>query len=352
MISPSLLPPPARDHEPPADWWIAYSDLMAGLLLGFMLLIAVVILIYRGEIETQKAELDEQIVHLKQTRSELDVKNAKLKELDGIQQEAIRKLRELTDEQNKSLDALRQKDQTLAEKDQALQQLDETKREAIRRLNELVNNQTEMLTKLHDQEARLAELELTQTEMVGRLESKEKEIQRILGVKRRLVESLVQKFKDSGLSLQVDPETGAIQFAEGILFGYDQWQLTDEGKEQLKRFVPAYVEALFGDKDLKPYVSQVIIEGHTDNKGSWMYNLELSQKRAFEVAQFIQGSDMADFPHREGLRDRLTANGRSYSQPVLGTDGQIDLDRSRRVEFKFLLKEMEKIDEMRTILQR
>jgi chemotaxis protein MotB len=47
----------------------------------------------------------------------------------------------------------------------------------------------------------------------------------------------------------------------------------------------------------------------------------------------------------------VTANGRSYSQPVLSTDGSVDPEKSRRVEFKFLLKEMEKIEEIKGIIQ-
>ena len=51
------------------------------------------------------------------------------------------------------------------------------------------------------------------------------------------------------------------------------------------------------------------------------------------------------------LRSILTAKGRSYSDPIYGEDGKIDMDASRRVEFKFRLKDSEMIDEMRDILK-
>ena len=51
------------------------------------------------------------------------------------------------------------------------------------------------------------------------------------------------------------------------------------------------------------------------------------------------------------LRSILTAKGRSYSDPIYGEDGKIDMDASRRVEFKFRLKDSEMIDEMRNILK-
>ena len=50
------------------------------------------------------------------------------------------------------------------------------------------------------------------------------------------------------------------------------------------------------------------------------------------------------------LQDLLTAKGRSYSDPVYHADGTVNMDASRRVEFKFRLKDSEMIDEMNRIL--
>ena len=51
------------------------------------------------------------------------------------------------------------------------------------------------------------------------------------------------------------------------------------------------------------------------------------------------------------LRSILTATGRSYSDPVYNADGTVNMDASRRVEFKFSLKDAEMIDEMNRLLQ-
>lgn len=47
----------------------------------------------------------------------------------------------------------------------------------------------------------------------------------------------------------------------------------------------------------------------------------------------------------------LTANGRSWSNPIYNTDGTINDNQSRRVEFKFRLKDDEMIEELRQILE-
>ena len=52
---------------------------------------------------------------------------------------------------------------------------------------------------------------------------------------------------------------------------------------------------------------------------------------------------------KQKLQKILTAKGRSYADLVL-VDGVEDPDASRRVEFKFRLKDSEMIDEMNKIL--
>ena len=50
------------------------------------------------------------------------------------------------------------------------------------------------------------------------------------------------------------------------------------------------------------------------------------------------------------LQQILTAKGRSYSDLVYDANGNEDPDASRRVEFKFSLKDAEMIEEMNRIL--
>ena len=81
-------------------------------------------------------------------------------------------------------------------------------------------------------------------------------------------------------------------------------------------------------------------------------NLELSQERALSVATYcLQMPQLTKDQLETLLRSILTAKGRSYSDPIYGVDGTIDMDASRRVEFKFRLKDSEMIDEMRDILK-
>ena len=94
----------------------------------------------------------------------------------------------------------------------------------------------------------------------------------------------------------------------------------------------------------------LIIEGHTDTQGTYLVNLELSQERALSVATYCLQMPTLSEEQLEKLREILTAKGRSYSDPIYNEDGTINMDASRRVEFKFRMKDSEMIDEIRNIL--
>ena len=89
----------------------------------------------------------------------------------------------------------------------------------------------------------------------------------------------------------------------------------------INQFLPKYCSVLLRD-DYREYVSEIIIEGHTDTNGSYIYNLELSQQRAFSVAKYC-----------------------------LTESNAVDMAASRRVEIKFRLQDEEMIDEMMDILK-
>jgi chemotaxis protein MotB len=181
------------------------------------------------------------------------------------------------------------------------------------------------------------------------IETKTKEIDKLLGVREEIIIALQQKFADTDLSLEIDSQTGAIRLPGGVFFNTDSTEITDEGIKFLESFIPQYVEILLGP-DFKEYVAQIIIEGHTDDVGSYMYNLELSQNRAFEVVTQIYDESFTDFKYKNRLRDYLTANGRSYSQPIKNKNGEINREKSRRVEFKFRLKDTEMINDIKNTL--
>lgn len=184
------------------------------------------------------------------------------------------------------------------------------------------------------------------------LEQQEK-INGLIGVKSSIIKSLSDEFSTSDLKVVIDQGTGAITFDSSVLFDFNEYKLKGSGTKFLDEFLPRYLKTLLNGEN-RGYVAEIIIEGHTDTNGDYMSNLELSQKRAFSVSsyclaeenQFMKKGDM------DLIRKMLTANGKSWSSPVYNEDGTVNMDQSRRVEFKFRLKDEEMIEEMKSVLEK
>ena len=171
-------------------------------------------------------------------------------------------------------------------------------------------------------------------------------------MKTRLISSLSSALKTSNISATVDPANGSIALESDVLFESGQYSLTDRGKEFVDQFLPVYLNVLFSD-EYRGYVSEIIIEGHTDSDGKYLDNLELSQQRALAVASYVLGDSCqavsADMKNE--LRPVVTVNGRSYSDRIFDANGAEDKAASRRVVFKFRLTDEQMIQQLREILE-
>lgn len=191
-----------------------------------------------------------------------------------------------------------------------------------------------------------------QEEQQQLLDAQQKEIDEIIGVKMDIIQALSEVFKNSNLTIDIDKQTGAISLDSSVLFEYNSAELTPKGIQFLNDFLPLYISVLRGEA-YRPYISEIIIEGHTDTSGDYMYNLNLSQRRAYSVAQYCLSGEQSVFDQAtvEDLRTIMTANGKSFSNPVYKADGTVDAAKSRRVEIKFRLQDEEMIDRLQDILE-
>ncbi|WP_139339567.1 OmpA family protein [Bacillus dakarensis] len=180
------------------------------------------------------------------------------------------------------------------------------------------------------------------------MEEKDQMIEELTGVRTKIIEELKAEFEHSKLSMEVDPQTGAIRFSSGVFFGTNESTVSDQGKEHLKEFIPKYIDVLFSE-GFKDNVAQIIVEGHTDQSGTYLYNLDLSQERSLAVVKEILSDEFPDFEHKDQLRNLLTSNGRSFSE-LIYEDGVVNPNKSRRVEFKFRLKDEDLINKLQDMV--
>ena len=204
---------------------------------------------------------------------------------------------------------------------------------------------------VEQQELLLEEQKSVMSEQQDVLNQQQKQLDQIIGVRGELIQALSEEFEGTDLKVSVDNQTGAISFDSSVLFDYNKSDIKEAGKEFLAGFLPRYFDVLL-DSEFESYISEIIIEGHTDTNGDYLYNLNLSQKRALSVAAFCLEENNEFISNDEifELRKIVTANGRSFSAPIYDENGVIDMAASRRVEFKFRLKDEEMINEMKNLL--
>jgi chemotaxis protein MotB len=164
-----------------------------------------------------------------------------------------------------------------------------------------------------------------------------------------MIRDLSTSLAAANMKATVDPNNGDIVLDSSVFFESGRSAIKEEGQQLLNRFIPVYLDVLLRDK-YADYLGEIIIEGHTDSTGTYENNLKLSQDRALQVALYCLNMPSLTRDQKVRLQQILTAKGRSYSDLVYNAWGQEDADASRRVEFKFSLKDSEMIDEMNRIL--
>ncbi len=174
-------------------------------------------------------------------------------------------------------------------------------------------------------------------------------INEIIGFREKIARDLNKKFSSSHLAIDVDEKTEAIIFSGEVLFRTNSARIRPEFKKMLEKFIPKYVDVLLAKK-YRNNISQIIIEGHTDDRGSYMYNLDLSQRRAFNVVKYILSDEFPDFKYKDRLKNYITANGKSESVLIKNKDDSINRKKSRRVVFKFNLKDRYLINKMKNVV--
>ena len=388
-----------RREDEEVSYWLSYSDMMAGLLLMFVIIISFTMMQSRLQyeedarqlkaqqetlesqatrMETQEETLAEQEATLAEQEATLAEQEATLKEqektLTTQQTALLSQQKELEEQKTKLSSAQTQLETQQTTLESQKKQLEEQQKaaavqqKALEEKQSTVDAQSEQLisqqqlldaqaAQLSSQQKQMEEQQaalLAQTQQLeeqqGQIESQQVQMQELIGIRAELVEALRQAFEGTA-TVSVDAKTGAIMFDSNVLFDFIESELRPEGEEFLQEFLPQYFDVLLSP-EFRDYVSEVIIEGHTDTDGDYLTNLEISQQRALAVARYCLEDEggVIDPGVVETLRDIVTANGRSYSNPIYNEDGTINMDASRRVEVKFRLKDEEMVEQMIEIL--
>ena len=341
------------------SFWICFSDLMSAMMLVFVLVMFYSVYQYFDMLEVKTAELLRQSGLLDQKETQLTLSQAELAEKEAqltLSQAELAEKEAQLNAQQATLDD--QTAQLTAQSDKLTEQ--ETALLA-QQAKLLLQEQTlqALQDKLDEQESQLASAQISLDEALqsqqaqqALLSAQQEKLDKLVGVRTAIIEELLQALRASNITGANVDDSGAIVFSSEMMFSTGSSKLNETGKQFLDSFLPNYLRVLMSEEYSK-YVSQIIIEGHTDTSGSFLTNVELSQARALGVLRYIMSNEFKGITkaEKQRLESVVTANGRAYSDPIYNTDGSINMSASRRVVIKFRLNDEDMVTEMLDVLK-
>ncbi|MEY3001634.1 MAG: hypothetical protein RLZZ428_9 [Pseudomonadota bacterium] len=392
-----------------SNFWISYADLMAGLLFVFILLIGAIVsksVILKADLSQKETKLSALSEVLKDKEMTLDdfkeallksqmlvgekdklltLKNARISEdqkalsakekllqlknariakdqlslaenerMFKLKIDEIEKLNKMLLEANAKSDLLSNKiilvQNMLDENQKALNTTKKSLKDYEGKVLVLSNNLSASNEQIKIKDEKLLALlnaiderRTKYDELVSTLQKQKAKIKSLTGIKLQVVSALKNAL---GNKINIDKKTGSLRLASNILFEVGDATLKPEAEAELKQAFEQYINALITNDKIKPYLDKIIIEGHTDSDGSYLYNLNLSQKRALAVMEYLV---KLDYTKKHNIRPLMTASGRAF-QDLITVNGVEDKEASRRIEIQFRLKNEDAMNEIDKVL--
>ena len=189
---------------------------------------------------------------------------------------------------------------------------------------------------------------------ISRVQSNQTVLTDYVETKQKLHDKLVKEFEGDTLKWQMAiGKDLSMKFNNPtVLFKQGSWDLTPQFQAILDDFLPRYFEILLNDS-LRNNIKEIRIEGHTDSvpmpqldSDPYIANVILSQRRSLSVLRYFRSMPIFQqySPEQHKLLEYwFTSNGLSYGKSLdedgnytIATRKAIDLQRSRRVEFRIV----------------
>ncbi len=357
------------------NFWLSYADLMAGLLFVFILLIGAIVvksIVLKSNLHSKESSLedslhnlllrDKEVQKLKlllaRRNSELNSTKEKLiinanslklktQEIENLNNILLSQNMKIDDFNNKIIimqNLLQESNATIEEQNTKLQDFNKkvlilsnslTKKEDALKLKD-----QKLLTLLQAIEKKETRYDL----LVAKLQKQKAQIKNLTGIRIKIIGELKESLKNK---VTIDPHSGSLRLASNILFDKGSAKLKTSARKELKKVFISYIGALTNNPNIKNQIERIIIEGHTDSDGGYLFNLNLSQQRAYAVMHYLL---TLQFTKKNHLKKLLVASGRSYLDPIRNKNGKENKSASRRIEIKFRLKNDDAMHEINRIL--
>ncbi|MFZ5985831.1 MAG: OmpA family protein [Bacillota bacterium] len=278
------------------NFWPSFTDVMStiALVLFFLMLLAYIQnLITGSKLEFINMELDDKQRKLDSTNIELSNKENQLRLIEN-------ELEKTTAEVELGKNAL-----TLSQQE-------------IERQKEIIAMSNQELGNLRTKLEKIAVLRLD-----------------VLKKVKESIENEIGRINDRGESLVTIGEDANIIINESLVFGYNSYEIKNEGRKLLDQFAIAF-ERILDDNSIRDYIDSINIEGYTDEVGDSSYNRELSTKRSAAVVTYLMKSN-PQLERKYG--DYFATVGFSEFRPIASGSSEEARQKNRRIEISIAIKD-------------
>jgi chemotaxis protein MotB len=278
------------------NFWPAFADLTStiALILFVLVLLAYIQNLISGKnLQYLKAQLDDTFLRL-------DVSRKKISRSE-------KQLRLLEDEVTK----------TMAEVEAGQTQL-KLSEEKVAEQQQIIAESNRELGNLR---SKLQGIAILRVDVVNKVKSS--------------IETELSEKSSSGEPLVLVADNGNIIINESLVFEYNSYKIKREGKPLLKTLSKAFA-SLLAEPELRENIDVIVIQGHTDERGSTSYNRGLSAKRANSVLDYMFDNNAT----LERLYGRFfAASAYSEFRPINREKNETAYEQNRRIEISVVLKD-------------
>ena len=130
-------------------------------------------------------------------------------------------------------------------------------------------------------------------------------------------------------------DNGNILIGESLVFEYNSYTIKPEGKRLLATLAQAFARVL-ADPAVRENVDVILVQGHTDERGTSTYNRDLSAKRADAVLNYMFETDHA---LEQSYGAYFAASAYSEFRPLNPGKTEAAYEQNRRIEISVVLKD-------------
>jgi chemotaxis protein MotB len=223
-----------------------------------------------------------------------------------------------------------------AKRIEAFQRQIDTAQQQLRALNAEIQTSRSQLdlsrAKLQEQQAVIADSDRQLDTLRTQLQSIAVLRVGVLNKLKQAIETQLGANRPDGSELVTIGDNGNIVINESLVFEYNSYAIKVEGRPLLDTLARA-LGAVLDDADARANIDTIIIQGHTDERGSDSLNWDLSARRATAVVEYLFE---ANKPLRDSYGRYFSASAYSKYRPINPGTFEAAYQQNRRIEISII----------------